>query len=163
MTAALILHQDTQIILSLIVAELIQEQNLRFWYDREGHQERVKDLKIVIADDAAMISGLLQRTLSIITRFKVVGIAADGAEAIRLVREIKPHLLVLDISMPIKDGLQTLKEIRAEDSSIVIVMFTEDLMPAIRKICLETGANYFLNKSQIIELIEVCKTVLLAS
>lgn len=98
-----------------------------------------------------------------IVGFNVVGVAGDGVEAIRLVRELKPRVLVLDISMPLKNGIQVLKEIRAEDSSIVIVMFAGDSTPLIRRICRIAGANYFLNKSQIIELIEICNEELLAS
>ena len=92
----------------------------------------------------------------------MVGSAADGEETLRLVRELKPHVLVLDISMPLKNGIEALKEIRAEDSSTVIVMFTNALDPIIRATCLEAGANFFLEKTQIKELIEICNKELLA-
>lgn len=109
-----------------------------------------------------MFSKLLSRTLSVIVGFKVVGTAANGVRAIELTRELKPDVLVLDITMPFKDGIEVLKEIRAEDSSTVIVMFTADTSPPTRRICLEAGADYFLNKSQILELLEICNLQLLA-
>jgi DNA-binding NarL/FixJ family response regulator len=129
---------------------------------RKGKQKRVKELKIVIAEDSEVFSKLLSRTLSVIVGFKVVGVAADGVRAIKLTRELKPDVLVLDITMPLKDGIEVLKEIRAEDSSTVIVMFTADALPLTRRVCLEAGADYFLNKSQIIELLEICNLQLLA-
>ena len=124
--------------------------------------ESLKELKIVIADDSKAISDVVSRTLSEIEGFKVVGVAANGAEVLRLVRERQPHLLILDISMPIIDGVAVLEELRAEGSSIVIVMFTADPTRFARKACLDLGANYFLDKSEISELIEICSLHLLA-
>ena len=122
----------------------------------------MKELKIVIAEDAKLLSELIKRRLSAINGFKVVGVAADGVKTIELVRDLKPHVLVLDITMPCMDGIEVLKEIRAKDSSTIIVMFTSEISPLIRKVCLDAGANYFLNKSQITELIEICNLHLAA-
>ena len=122
----------------------------------------MKELKIVIADDTKVISSVVSRTLSRIEGFKVVGVAANGVEALELVREREPHLLVLDISMPFKDGIVVLEELRAEGSRVVIVMFTADQSPFARKACLDLGANYFLDKSKLGELIEICSLHLLA-
>ncbi len=122
----------------------------------------MKELKIVIAEDSEPLRILLKRTLSVIANFRVVGTAVDGVEAIHLARELEPDVLVLDICMPRKDGIEVLKEIRGEISSTVIVMFTSDPSPLNRKICLEAGADYFLDKSQIIDLITICHTKLLA-
>jgi DNA-binding NarL/FixJ family response regulator len=121
----------------------------------------LKEIKIVIAEDSAALCSLLKRTLSVIEGFHIAGTAADGVEAIRLARELKPHVLVLDIMMPFKDGIEVLKEIRGDTSTTVIVMFTSDPSPLNRRVCLEAGADYFLDKSQIIELIEICNMQLL--
>ena len=120
----------------------------------------LKELRIVVAEDSALLRSLIQRSLSGIKGCEVVGTAADGVEALRLVRELKPHLFVLDISMPHKDGLEVLEEIRREDSATVIVMFTAD--HTLRETCLALGANYFLDKSQMKELKAICLATLLA-
>ncbi|MFL6231137.1 MAG: response regulator transcription factor [Pyrinomonadaceae bacterium] len=120
----------------------------------------MKELRIVIAEDSAVLSKLIQRALSEIEGCNVVGTAADGVEALRLFAELKPHLLVLDISMPHKDGLEVLQEIRRTDSTTVIVMFTSD--SPLRQLCLDAGANFFLDKSQLAELKAICLTTLLA-
>ena len=122
----------------------------------------LKELKIVIAEDSKLIANLVSRALSRIAGFRIVGLAEDGGGALELVRAYKPHVLVLDISMPVKDGFKVLEEVRAEDSAIVIIMFTAYESPFARKACLDLGANYFLNKSQISELIEICNLHLLA-
>jgi CheY-like chemotaxis protein len=129
----------------------------------ERKPERVKQLEIVIAEDSAAMMVLIQRLLSVITGFVVVGTATNGVEAIQLVKQFKPHVLVLDFSMPLKNGLEVIKEIRKDDSLTIIIMFTADPSPFIRDICLEAGANFYLDKSKIIELIEICNQILLAS
>jgi len=120
----------------------------------------VKNLRIVIAEDKAALRRLIRIELSKMECCNVVGTAADGVEALRLVEELNPHLLVLDISMPRKDGLEVLKEIRSRDSATVIVMYSSN--PSLRQQCLEAGANYFLDKSQIAELKAICISTLLA-
>ena len=120
----------------------------------------MKELRIVIAEDTLVLRNLIQLTLSKIEGCSVIGTAADGVEALRLVRALKPHVVVLDVSMPQMDGIEVLKEIRREDSAIVVVMFTAD--PTLRDVCLEAGANFFLDKSQIAELKAICLATLLA-
>jgi len=117
----------------------------------------MKQLKIVIADDSAMIRELLQHTLTQVGGIAVVGEAENGAEAIRLVRELKPDLMVLDISMPRMSGIEVIKEIRKDDQSTVIVILTADVSPFIQEVCLKGGANFFLSKTEIDELVEICR------
>ena len=124
-----------------------------------GH---LKELKIVIADDSKLISDLLRKALSRIQGFKIIGVAENGIAALEMVRKREPHVLVLDISMPFKDGIEVLEELRAEGSTVVIIMFTVGPPPFAKKACLDLGANYYLDKSQISELIEICSLHLLA-
>jgi DNA-binding NarL/FixJ family response regulator len=122
----------------------------------------LKELEIIIAEDSKLISDVLSRTLSRVEGFKVVGVAENGIEALYMVREREPHVLILDISMPFKDGIEVLEELRAENPSLVIVMFTADPSPFAKKVCMDLGANYFLDKSQASELVEICSLHLLA-
>ncbi|MET0621961.1 MAG: response regulator transcription factor [Pyrinomonadaceae bacterium] len=124
--------------------------------------ESLKELKIVIAEDSKLISDLLSRVLSRIQGFRIAGVAENGIAAVDMVRKREPHVLVLDIAMPFKDGIEVLEELRAEGSTVVIIMFTVSPPPFARKACLDLGANYFLDKSQISELIEICSLHLLA-
>jgi DNA-binding NarL/FixJ family response regulator len=127
-----------------------------------GVLSSLKELKIVIAEDSKLLGNLVSRALSRIEGFRIVGLAENGVGALELVRKHEPHVLVLDISMPVKDGIEVLEELRAEDSAIVIIMFTANESPFARKVCLDLGANYYVDKSQIGELIEICSLHLLA-
>jgi DNA-binding NarL/FixJ family response regulator len=122
----------------------------------------LKELKIIVADDSKLIRDVVGRALSRVTGFRVVGQAENGIEALELTRTYEPHVLVLDISMPLKDGIEALRELRAENSAVVIVMFTADESSFARKACLDLGADYYLDKAQISELIEICSLHLLA-
>lgn len=101
-------------------------------------------------------------TLSRVEGFRIVGVALNGVEALELVRERKPDVLILDLSMPLKDGVTVLEELRAEDTATVVAVFTANTSPFVRKVCMDFGANYFLDKSEITELIEICSLHLLA-
>lgn len=70
--------------------------------------------KILIVDDAAFMRMMLK---DILTKggFEIAGEAADGVEAVAKYNELKPDLVTLDITMPNKDGIQALKEIKAAD------------------------------------------------
>src|SRR5262245_36579245 len=83
--------------------------------------------------------------------------AADGIEAVQVIHELHPHVVVLDITMPHRNGIEVLREIRKEDSDMVIIMFTADPSVVLEEICLKEGANYYLGKSEIVDLVAICK------
>ena len=76
---------------------------------------------ILIVDDAAFMRMMLK---DILTKggFDVAGEAADGNEAVQKYQELKPDLVTLDITMPNKDGIQALKEIKSIDPNATCVM-----------------------------------------
>ena len=77
--------------------------------------------KILIVDDAAFMRMMIK---DILTKggFEIAGEAADGNEAVAKYNELKPDLVTLDITMPNKDGIQALKEIKAADPNATCVM-----------------------------------------
>ena len=77
--------------------------------------------RILIVDDAAFMRMMLK---DILTKggFEIAGEAADGVEAVAKYNELKPDLVTLDITMPNKDGIQALKEIKAADPNATCVM-----------------------------------------
>lgn len=115
------------------------------------------DLRIVLVDDSPIIRDYLNTTLVRIKGCTVVGMAADGIEAVKVIHELRPHVVVLDITMPHRNGIDVLREIRKEDSDMVIIMFTADPSVVLEDICLKEGANYYLGKSEVMDLVAICK------
>ena len=121
--------------------------------------EGLDKLKVVVADDSPLIRSLMADSFSYLTGVEIVGMAEDGLQAITMVSALKPDIVVLDISMPHKSGIEVLKHIRREDSSVVIVMFTADPSMILREACLDAGANYYLEKWQVDKLLSICRGV----
>lgn len=115
---------------------------------------------MVVADDSMVMREHLRRALLKLGEGVLAGMASDGQEAVNMVRAFGPDVVVLDISMPHLNGIDVLREIRKEDRSTVIVMFTADPSALVREVCLGAGANFFLDKSQIEELLDICRQLL---
>jgi DNA-binding NarL/FixJ family response regulator len=92
-------------------------------------------IRIAIADDHEIFRDGLKRLLASEPGFRVVGEAADGLEAVQMVREIRPDVLLLDVSMPRMDGIEALGETGAEDASVILLtagIDTDSLLRAVR-------------------------------
>ena len=103
-------------------------------------------IKIVLADDHALVRTGLKRLLDDVDEFSVVGDAANGAEAVSLVKELNPHVAILDINMPELNGIQVTEMLRRdfEDLKIIIIsMHSDELFP---QRLLQAGANAYLTK-----------------
>ena len=128
-----------------------------------GVMTQVEEVTIVVADDSHLVRDCLGEFFANTQGCKVVGMAEDGEEAVKMIRALRPQIVVLDISMPYKSGIDVLKEIRSEDSETVIIMFTANPSRALEEACRNEGANHFLCKTQVLELLDVCKKIARAS
>jgi DNA-binding NarL/FixJ family response regulator len=81
-------------------------------------------IRVLLADDAADIRGLLKLVLEFDDEFVVVAEAGNGEEAIRLCAEHQPDLVVLDIAMPVMDGMDALQQLRAVAPDAKVVMYS---------------------------------------
>lgn len=103
-------------------------------------------VRIVIADDDPLFGRMVQAHLSHRADLEVVGLAADGREAITLTEELEPDLVLLDVSMPVLDGVAAAQVIRAAASPPVIVLVTDaDGAPGAH--AHGTGAAAYLRKT----------------
>jgi DNA-binding NarL/FixJ family response regulator len=104
-------------------------------------------VRVVVVDDHALFRRGLIELLRDMPELKVVGEAGNGQEALEVIRQAMPDVVLLDINMPHMDGLRTLEVLRKSSSSPKVLMLTvsqheEDLMHAIR-----SGADGYLLKN----------------
>lgn len=112
-------------------------------------------IRIVIVDDHAVLRSGLKALLNCSPLFQVIGEAGDGQQAIRMVEELRPDILLLDISMPIMSGVECIKEIKARGLScriLVLTMYDDD--EYIKEVMRAGADGYVLKKSADTELVE---------
>jgi DNA-binding NarL/FixJ family response regulator len=84
----------------------------------------VADIRVLIADDHRLFAEALEAILAGDDRVEVVGHAGDGREAVRLAQDLKPDVVLMDISMPVLDGIEAARQIRTTDGETSILMLT---------------------------------------
>ena len=100
--------------------------------------------RVVIADDNASVREGLREAFASEKDFSLVGAAADGAEALRLIKQTEPDIVVLDSDMPRQSGIEVLRTLHATMPEVRVVMFT--LNDAIRDTALAAGAAAVVTK-----------------
>jgi two-component system invasion response regulator UvrY len=118
-------------------------------------------IRIVIADDHAFLREGIKKTIQDEMDMKIVGEASNAIEALSLIKELEPNVVILDISMPGKSGLDILKDLKAMKKTfriLILSMHPEDRF-AIR--ALKAGASGYLTKeSAPDELVKAIRTIL---
>ncbi|MGC3958607.1 MAG: response regulator [Verrucomicrobiota bacterium] len=119
---------------------------------REGHVYRV-----VLVDDSAVVRERVAATLSSLGGVQVVGQAGDVPDGLRLVRETKPDLLILDIGLPGESGITLLETAKQEQLVPLIMMLTNQDHPKLRQHCAELGADFYFHKpTEFEKMIDLC-------
>lgn len=117
-------------------------------------------INILLADDHTIIRDGLRLILEFHSDIKIIGEANDGLEAVNKAREIKPDVVVMDISMPLMNGIEATRRITEENSKIKIVVLSmhstvEDIFRAM-----QAGAlGYLLKESAGAEVVDAVRVV----
>jgi DNA-binding NarL/FixJ family response regulator len=106
-------------------------------------------IRVLIADDQAPFARLLETLLADDDEVEVVGHARNGAEALELADSADPDLILMDISMPVMDGLEATRRLRESGSHARIVMLTESDLRADTVRAQRAGAHAFVAKTRI--------------
>ncbi|MBL8116800.1 MAG: response regulator transcription factor [Anaerolineae bacterium] len=112
---------------------------------RDEHRKQQK-ISILIVDDHPMFRDGLQQALGLEEDVQVIGYGETGEAALRLVRELEPSVVLLDINLPLINGMQVARQLKAERVKTAIIMLTayhdeEQVLHAMR-----TGAAAYCSK-----------------
>ena len=90
----------------------------------EAARKLPESIRVLIADDHRLFAQALEAILATDDRIEIAGHARDGREAVELARSVNPHVILMDIAMPIMDGFQATKHILSESPGTSVLMLT---------------------------------------
>jgi DNA-binding NarL/FixJ family response regulator len=115
-------------------------------------------IRIVIADDHSVVRQGLRMLLSLDDEIEVAGEASNGAEALRLAREVRPDVILMDLLMPVMDGISATTAIRSELPETEVLALTSALDDQLVVGAVRAGAiGYLLKNSDAADVIDAIK------
>src|SRR6476659_8553776 len=110
---------------------------------------RSDKIRVLIADDHRMFAEALEAILGTDERLEIAGQAGDGAEAVRLTLKTRPDVVLMDIAMPLMDGLQATRQIRKQWPTACVLMLTGSNSRSDVDRAREAGAAGYVTKERI--------------
>jgi DNA-binding NarL/FixJ family response regulator len=111
---------------------------------QEGKQRVERRVRILIADDRPTTRQGLRALLALLPQVEVIGEAADGRESVALVAECRPDVVLMDMQMPVMDGVEATRRIKEQWPTVRIVALT--IHAKYRAEALAAGVDVFLLK-----------------
>jgi len=106
-------------------------------------------VRVLVADDEPLFVETIQALLGEDDRVEVVGTAGNGGEAVELARSLEPDVILMDISMPLLDGIEAAREIRKHRPDACILMLTGSSISADIDRSRQAGVAAFLTKDRL--------------
>jgi DNA-binding NarL/FixJ family response regulator len=117
-------------------------------------------IRVAVVDDHAVVRQGLLLLMQTAADLEVVGEAVNGASALRLARETRPDVLLLDLLMPDMDGVAVLRALRQEGLPCKVLLLTSSLEDQLLKAAIEAGADgYLLKATQMTDLLDAVRRV----
>ena len=108
-------------------------------------------IRVLIADDDGAFLESLQALIDGQPELAVVGSALDGLQAIELADDLDPDAVVLDLHMPMLDGVSAATRLRRDHPNVCLIALTGDEAPALHRAVRDAGADEVLLKSELVE------------
>ena len=120
----------------------------------------MKKITILLAENHVVVRESIRRFLEREANFEVVGEAGDGEEAVQMASQLKPDVIVMDISMPKLNGIEATKQIKAlQPSAVVLILTAYDYEQYIFPLLEAGAAGYLLKDVSSRELVSAIQTV----
>ena len=116
-----------------------------------NHSSDDSQIRVLIADDDGAFVQSLRELIEQQPELSVIGAAANGLEAIELAEELSPDAVVLDVHMPLLDGVSAAARLRRDHPNVCLIALTGDQAPALHRAVREAGADEVLLKSELVE------------
>jgi len=117
--------------------------------------------RVLVVDDAANLRELLTLLLDTEDDFEVIGTASDGEQAIVVAESLSPDIVLLDLAMPVMDGMQALPQLRRLLPEAIIVIFSGFEQASLIDEAMSAGADAYLEKgasvTQLVDLLRVLR------
>jgi DNA-binding NarL/FixJ family response regulator len=114
-------------------------------------EERGGPIRVLLADDDGMFVESLRPLIEEQPELAVVGAAADGLAAIDLCEELHPDAIVIDLHMPLVDGVTAVARLRRDFPSMCVIALTGDASPKLHEAVTEAGADAVLLKEEFVD------------
>jgi DNA-binding NarL/FixJ family response regulator len=108
-------------------------------------------IRVVLADDHHLVRNGIRALLEKASDIEVIGEAANGQEAIELIKQVDADVLVIDIAMPRLNGIQAIERIRSLNSGIKVIILSMHLSASLVRQALQSGAKGYLLKQSVSE------------
>jgi len=120
----------------------------------------MKKITILLAENHVVVRESIRRFLEREANFEVVGEAGDGEEAVQMASQLKPDVIVMDISMPKLNGIEATKQIKAlQPSAVILILTAYDYEQYIFPLLEAGAAGYLLKDVSSRELVSAIQTV----
>lgn len=107
------------------------------------------EIRVVVADDEPLFVEMIQVMLAAEAGIDVVATARDGRMAVKLAAELRPDVVVMDVSMPVMDGIDATRRIREQNPSACVLILTGGTTAGDVDRARKAGASTYLTKDRI--------------
>ena len=111
----------------------------------------IQGIRVLLADDDRTFLESLRELIDRQPELGVVGLAENGLEAIEQADELEPDAVVIDLHMPLVDGVTAVARLRHDHPSLCVIALTGDEAPKLHEAVMEAGADGVLLKNELVE------------